>query len=74
MAAIKQLHRLDKGSYRKGMEVDESQEISKKKLVFESGGIVQILSEIQTTNEIGLETCEKKYKFFWEEMASKTKT
>ena len=71
MAAIKQLHRLDKGSDRKGREADESQEISKKKLVFQSGGIVQSLSEIQTTNEIDPVTGEKKYKFFWEEMASK---
>ena len=71
MAEIRQLHRLDKGSDRKGREVDESQEISKKKLVFQSGGIVQSLSEIQNINEIDPETGVKKYKFFWEEMASK---
>ena len=60
MAAIKQLHRLDKGSDRKGREADESHEISKKKLVFQSGGIFQSLSEIQTTNEIDPVTGEKK--------------
>ena len=33
MDAIKQLHRCDKGYDRKGREADESQEISKKKVV-----------------------------------------
>ena len=45
--------------------------MSKEKLVFKSGGIVQSLSEIQAINEIGPETGEKRYKFSWEEMATK---
>ena len=45
-AAIKQLHRLDKRYDRKGRKVDEFKEISKEKLVFQSGGFVQNLSEI----------------------------
>ena len=64
MAAIKQLHRLDIGSDRKGREADESQKISKEKLLFQSGGIIQSFSEIRTTNEIDPVTGEKKYKFF----------
>ena len=40
--------------------------MSKEKLVFKSGGIVQSLSEIRTMNEIDPETGEKKYKFSWE--------
>ena len=59
MAATKQLQRLDKGSDRKGREAYESQEIINKKLVFQSGGIVQSLTEIQTTNEIDPVTGEK---------------
>ena len=47
------------------------QEMSKEKLVFKSGGIVQRLSEIRTINEIYPETGEKKYKFCCEEMATK---
>ena len=46
MVAIKQLHRLDKRTDRKGRKADEFQEISKEKLVFQSGGFVQSLSEI----------------------------
>ena len=66
MAAIKQLHRLDKRSDRKGRKADKFQEISKEKLVFQSGGIVQNLSETRSTEEIDPTTGEKKYKFFWE--------
>ena len=71
MATIKQLHRLDKGYDKKGREADESQEISQKKFIFQSGGIIQSLSELQTIDEIDSLTVEKKYKFFWEEMDSK---
>ena len=71
MAAIKQLLRLDKRTDRIGRKVDEFQEISKEKLVFQSGGFVQNLSEIRTTDEIDPTTGEKKYKFSWEELASK---
>ena len=62
---------LKKGSKRNGWEANEAQEMSKEKLVFKSGGIVQSLSEIQTINEIDPETGEKKYKFSQEEMAIK---
>ena len=40
MAAIKQLHKLDKRSNRKGRKADKFKEISKEKLVFQSGGFV----------------------------------
>ena len=59
---------LEKGVRRKGCEANEAQEMSKEKLVFKSGGIVQGLSEIKTINEIDPETGEKKYKFSWEEL------
>ena len=66
MAAIKQLYRLDKRSDRKGRKADEFQEISKEKLVFQSGGFVQNIRETRSIEEIDPTTSEKKYKLFWE--------
>ena len=68
MDAIKQLHRIDKKTDRKVRRADVSQKISQEKLIFRSGGFIQNLSEIRTTDP---STDEKMYKFFWEELASK---
>ena len=42
MAAIKQLHRIDKKTDRKGRRADVYQDISQEKLIFQSGGFIQI--------------------------------
>ena len=68
MAAIKQLHRVDKKTDGRVRRTDASQKISQEKLIFQSRGCIQNISEIRTTNP---STDEKKYKFLWEELASK---
>ena len=68
MAAIKQLHRIDKKTDRKERRADVSQDISQEKLIFQSGGFIQNISEIRATDP---STDKKKYKFFWEELVSK---
>ena len=68
MAEIKQLHRVDKKTDRRERRADASQEISQEKLKFQSGGFIQNISEIRTSNP---SSDEKKYKFFWEELTSK---
>ena len=68
MAEIKQLHRGDKKTNKRGRRADASQEISQEKLIFQSGGFIQNISDIRTTNP---SSDEKKYKFIWEELASK---
>ena len=68
MAAIKQLHRIDKKTDRKVRRADVSQDISQEKLIFQSGGFIQNISEIRATDP---STDKKKYKFFWEELVSK---
>ena len=68
MAAIRQLHITDNKTDRRVRRADASQEISQKKLTFQSGGLIQNISESQNTNP---STDEKKYEFLWEELASK---
>ena len=68
MAAIRQLHRTDKKTDKRVRRADASQEISQEKLIFQSVGFIQNISEIQNTNP---STDEKKYEFLWEELASK---
>ena len=68
MATIKQLHRTDKKTDKRVRRADASQAISKEKLIFQSGGFIQNISEIRNTNP---STDEKKYEFLWEELTSK---
>ena len=68
MAAIRQLHRTDNKTDRRVRRADASQEISQEKLTFQSGGLIQNISEIQNTNP---SSDENKYEFLWEELASK---
>ena len=68
MAAIRQLHRTDNKTDRRARRADASREISQEKLIFQSGGLIQNISEIQNKNS---STDEKRYEFLWEELASK---
>ena len=68
MAAIRQLHRTDNKTDRRVRRADASRETSQEKLIFQSGGLIQNVSEIQNTNP---STDEKGYEFLWEELASK---
>ena len=65
MAARRQLHRTDDKTDRGIRRADESKGISKEKLIFNSGGLIQNVNEIQNTN---LSTDEKRYEFLWEEL------
>ena len=68
MATRRQLHRTDDKTDRRIRRSDASQEISKEKLIFESGGLIQNISESQDINP---STDKKKNEFLWEELASK---
>ena len=68
MAARRQLHRTDDKTDRGIRRADASQGISKEKLIFHSGGLIQNVNEIQNTNP---STDEKRYEFLWEELVSK---
>ena len=60
MAARRQLHRIDNKTDRGIRREDAPREISKEKLIFQSGGLIQNVSEIQNTNP---STDEKRYEF-----------
>ena len=68
MAARRQLHKIDAKTDRGIQRADESQGISKEKLIFHSGGLIQNVNEIQNTNP---STDKKRYEFLWEELFSK---
>ena len=68
MAARRQLHRTDNKTDRRIRREDAPREISQEKLIFQSGGLIQNVSEIQNTNP---STDEKRYEFLWEELAYK---
>ena len=46
MAAMRQIHRTDKKTDKGVVRADASQEISQDKLIFQSGGFIQNISEI----------------------------
>ena len=50
MATRRQLHRTDDKTDRRIRRADASQEISKEKLTFQSGGLIQNVSESQDIN------------------------
>ena len=68
MAVRRQLHRTDDKTDRGIRRAEPSQGISKEKLIFHSGGLIQNVNEIQNTNP---STDEKRYEFLWEELFSK---
>ena len=68
MVAIRQLHKTDYKTDRRARRADASREISQEKLIFQSGGLIQNVSEIQNTNP---SNDEKRYEFLWDELASK---
>ena len=70
VTTMKHHQKSGKGFKRKCWVADTTWDMSKEKIVFKSGGIIQSLSEIQSLNKIDPETGERKYKFSWEELAT----